>query len=425
MQKKALVFGLGKSGLAASKYLHKIGFSVFGFDDKKVEDLPEYISFVNSLEKEFLESITVAIYSPGIPKENPNFQTILKYCKIVEGEAEFGLQRIAPYAKEIIGITGTKGKTTLTSFISHVLNGKALGNVGFPFTEYLCLEEKKEPIAAELSSFQIESLKTKSLDQGVITNISPDHLDRYKDCKEYAFVKVQMASFIKEGGKLFLPKDLFIEFASFLQNLPLQFFFVEKVLDDFSKSALFTKIKKECSEKLLGMEMLALARALTQDVSDADFLSAIHTFEKPLHRMEFVTTISGVAFINDSKATNIESVFYGVRQVGKPKHLIMGGSDKGLDFSGLSDLTKENVKKVYAIGECAKKIQIALQEKIPVGLYSSLEEAVYAAFFSAKPNESVMLSPACASYDQFKSYAHRGDTFKQIVEELQKKEINR
>ncbi|PCI94401.1 UDP-N-acetylmuramoyl-L-alanine--D-glutamate ligase [Candidatus Aerophobetes bacterium] len=409
MKKKALILGLGVSGSAAKDFLVKMGYRVFIVDNKNDKHL----------SIDLVKSVDLAVISPGVPKENSFYKLICKYAKNFVGEAELGLLNIfkEDNKTKIIAVTGTNGKTTLCLFLEHLLSAKALGNVGIPFTRYLEMQERNKTIIAELSSFQIETLKAKVIDTAIITNISPDHLDRYKDFDEYARSKLFIAACIKKGGKLILPKEIFSKYKTETFQNDIKVIFIEDLMKIYTC---------EDVENPIGIEAFIIAKEIAGDAFlNEVFLEKLKTFKKPPHRLEIFANISGISFVDDSKATNIESTLFAAKSILAKKHIIMGGSDKGLDFNQLLSLTKEGVVAVYAIGDCAKKIQLALQEKMPVTLYRNLEDATLAAFKLAKSNDVVLLSPGCPSYDHFDNFEHRGRVFKQCVYKIQKEEFFR
>lgn len=388
-EKIALILGAGMSGLSAKKFLEQKGYLVHLIDNKTDKHLS--IDLVHSAD--------LTVVSPGVPRENSFYRLLQKHSKKFVGEAELGLVELSKNAT-IIGVTGTNGKTTLVHCLSYLLNAKALGNIGTPFTSY---EAKKgETIISELSSFQIETLIEKTLDVAIITNITPDHLDRYKSYDEYAKTKFHITDALKKGGRFIISKDLYEKHKSCITNKEIQIVFEE----DLEKGT---------------SQLSTLCRYLTKDLlTKEEFENKMASFKKPEHRLEYVLTAQGRVFINDSKATNVESTLFGVKSILPKKHIIMGGSEKGLDYHDLIDLARENVAFVYLIGQCKEKMQTALQDKIPSAFYRDLEEAMRAAFSKAKPGEVVLLSPAAPSFDAFKNFEHRGQVFKQLASQIQK-----
>ncbi|MCH9630325.1 MAG: UDP-N-acetylmuramoylalanine--D-glutamate ligase [Chlamydiia bacterium] len=409
MEKKALILGLGISGTAAKDFLESRGYLVYLIDNKHDKHL----------SIDLVKSVDLAVVSPGVPRENSFYKLICKYAKNFVGEAELGLSNISKDDKDtrVIAVTGTNGKTTLCLFLEHLLSAKALGNVGIPFTRYFEMQERRETIIAELSSFQLETLRSKVFDAAIITNITPDHLDRYNSFDEYARAKLSIADCIKKGGKLILQREVFLKYKNDIDQRGIDVIYIDDLMHEFPSDDM---------ESPIGKQSYAIAKEIAGEAfSSVVFDKKLRTFKKPLHRLESFANLKEVRFVDDSKATNIESVLFAAKSILAKKHIIMGGSDKGLDFSQLLSLTKEGVVAIYAIGDCAKKIQLALQEKIPVTLYRNLEEATLAAFKLAKPNDVVLLSPGCPSYDQFDNFEHRGNVFKQCVHKIQKEEFSR
>lgn len=393
---RALVVGMGKSGRGAACFLLKLGYEVVGYDDRSFEVLG-----VQKFQKN--EAFDLVILSPGVPPTHPMAE---HPCEVI-GEAELAFR----YMKNrCIGITGTNGKTTLTLLITHVLNqsgiqARALGNVGESLCEYLVNPQENEIIIAELSSFQLETLKTPILDHGVILNITPDHLDRYPSFEVYAQTKCRLKDLVK--GDLVVTKDA----AKFLSG---------KKLEVISSDSYLHLTKKERYWRILGYDMAMFAYAICNKygVTFEQFEESVKSFQKPEHRLEYVGEVKNIHFFNDSKGTNVEASLYAVSQVEGPIHLIAGGMSKKGSFDKWKTIFPGKVRKIFAIGETADQIAQELSETIPVKQFSSLEEAVREAFNEAQTGETVLLSPGCASWDQFSSYEERGKKFKQYVLEL-------
>ena len=438
-----LVIGLGLSGRAACELLLREKQQVIGVDRNISQEAVAswYKNFTGSFQlfnehdEMDLGKIEKAILSPGISLENPFVQKVLQNKIPVIGEAEFALSRIQ---RPCIGITGSNGKTTTTLFLAHLLTcaglqGKAIGNVGLPFSTYLLNSQPEDICVCELSSYQLETLKTPCLDFGVILEITPDHMDRYKTFRDYAFAKFNMLRCLKPQAKAFVAYPTFQSFESEITSLhpavnsiPFMFCFQNK-----NSYLQLTKNKEYCDflplikEKALGAELIFLGAQLLEffSLEKSILHEALQTFKKPEHRLEFVDVVKEIAFYNDSKATNVESVLYAVKNLEKQIYLIVGGKDKQLCFDPWIEAFKHTVEHVFAIGECAKKIQKTLEPTIKVDLCETLETALRRAFHQATPRSKILLSPGCASFDQFKDYRHRGECFKNYVTAL-KKEVD-
>lgn len=396
---KVLVFGLGLSGRSAAKFLQKRGACVSGFDDKNREDAP--FEIYTDLEKLSLQSFDLIVYSPGIRKEHPLFKKAHALSIPLVGEIELAADALKGF---VIGVTGTNGKSTTTALIAHLLNfagrpALACGNIGKPLTE--AIDELQDKIAViELSSYQIEDLSLSILDIGLFLNLTADHLDRYHTMENYAQAKFKMQKLMKPGGVFFYEKELEVLWSELI---------------DLNLSRPFNTKDLDAHQNVQG----AYAVLKEMGISKETFLDGMKSFKGLEHRLEYVTEIKKRAFYNDSKATNIESVASALSSFNTPLILIMGGQDKGLDFSALLPYFKEKVKKVFVIGECKHKLKAAFSNAVDVHLCETLNEATHLAYKESLPGDTVLLSPCCSSFDQFKNFEERGRVFKTIVNQLE------
>jgi len=380
---RALVIGFGISGRGAAKLLLQKGYEVIAID-KNPQEMEGVEVFPETAK---IGKVHLTVLSPGIPRSHPQAQG-----REVIGEAELAMRFLKNRA---IGITGTNGKTTLTLLLTHLLNfsgikARALGNLGVSIAEYACHPDPKEFLVIELSSYQLETMVTKGFDYGVITNVSPDHLDRYESFEHYKKTKYRLGELLKEGE--------IIDEDSYLQ---------------LTKNERYWE--SECDP------ILRAAWAISQKLGiDWDqFLEGIKSFKRPQHRMEKVRELEGVTFINDSKGTNSHAVLYGLSQLKGPVLLIAGGKGKGETFENWKKPFEEKVKKVFAIGEIA----LELKEKLKsVTVCNDLEEAVTEAYHASKKGDTILLSPGAASFDQFQNYEERGKKFKDYVKQLKEKQ---
>ncbi|NGX37755.1 MAG: UDP-N-acetylmuramoylalanine--D-glutamate ligase [Chlamydiae bacterium] len=366
---KALVLGLGVSGKSAQNFLEKRGVSVVGVDDtlapQKIDNLSGFDLFVPS---------------PGIAKTHPLYQMAIEQKIPIKGEAELALEACTV---PCIGVTGTNGKTTVVKMIEHCLNAngveaKAVGNVGMPLTS--C--EQKGIWIVELSSFQLETLHAIVFDVGLVLNIEEDHLDRYESFHDYAMAKAHLENCIKEKGDLFVHESV----DEGLFSKPFQYFVGHN-------------------------EMAARLACAHFGIKNFD---ALLSFEKPPHRLEFVTQIDDVAYYNDSKATNVAAVLNALEEIDSDVVLIIGGQDKDLSFEPLRQARKK-LAHVIVFGQAREKIADALQGLSDVHKVETLHQAVEKAALCAKKADVVLFSPGCASFDAFKNYEERGEAFKRIV----------
>jgi UDP-N-acetylmuramoylalanine--D-glutamate ligase len=399
---KSMVLGLGISGRAAASFLLSRGFPVIGVDKKEgalrlVPEIQELIKrgLVLASEESSLDFIDQVILSPGIPLSHPLVVEAKKQNIEVVGEVEFAFRYIR---NRCVGITGSNGKTTTTLLITHVLNScgisaRALGNVGVGLSTYLFNPNLDEILVVELSSFQLETLKSRVLDYALILNITENHLDRYDSMKEYAEAKLSIQNCLKEKGNLFVSKQ------------------VEK---NFS-----------CNGKIFDCEdshqNLQAAFAICKEfgITEESFWEAEKTFRKPPHRIEWVAKVNGIDIYNDSKSTNVESVIYALKQFSGPLILIVGGTDKGSSYLPWIEHFQGKVKHVVAYGSAKEKIENQIGAFIPFTKLGPFADAVDMAISLGQEKDTILLSPGCSSYDQFPNFERRGEAFKELI--LQRK----
>ena len=442
--KKALVVGLGVSGMSAAAFLLKRGASVTGIDkDKKgVEEKPEYSQlcqqglqvfsedeFISGNPDIILESFDIIVVSPGVPQGHPIYQAAIKQGVEVVGEIELACRNID---QPFIGITGTNGKTTVSLLIAHVLNvsgksAKVVGNAGIPLTSEI-MEDDHSILVCELSSYQLETMRCRIIDYAALLNITPDHLDRYESMEDYAKAKISIASCLKTYGKLYIEESAYKKYVSlFGAFIPKTYGYSQSCDVYTDKDTIFFKEGvdlllpklyrgKSCHDVENIMAAFALCSQL--GVTPEEFSEAFESFQKPPHRIEFVTEVRGVAFYNDSKGTNPDAVIRAVESMSGNVVLIAGGQDKGTGYSSWILPFKGKVQTVCAIGQAKKIIEQELGCDLQIIPCETLEKAVKTAFSIAKEGENVLLSPGCSSFDMFKNYEHRGNAFKQIVHEL-------
>jgi UDP-N-acetylmuramoylalanine--D-glutamate ligase len=342
---------------------------------------------------------------------------------------------------KIIGVTGSNGKTTTTSMTYHICKNAGIscamaGNIGYSFARQVA-EDPKAWYILEVSSFQLDDIKTFNPDIAILTNITEDHLDRY----EYKF-----ENYIRSKFRIIMnqtSKDYFIYCEDdpvikqyinqySIPSNPLPFTMQHELnKGGFIRNGQMTiqgtgeRVQMSIYDfALKGIHnqyntMAAGIAAMTVGIRKQKIREAIQSFEALEHRMEYVSTVRGVEFINDSKATNVNSTWYALESMTKPVILILGGIDKGNDYSLIRELVKEKVKAIVCLGMDNRKIHEAFQNEIQVMVNTtSAEEAVKAAFHFAKKGDVVLLSPACASFDLFKNYEDSGKQFKEAVKDL-------
>lgn len=436
LNQRILVIGLGLSGRSAVRFLIRQGALVVGVDHDQnhLENHPEVQNLkqagmeARSDQERFgFENIALVILSPGVPSTHPLVLEALRNGIEVIGEIELGCRHIN---NPILGVTGTNGKTTTTLLIAHVLNAcgisaKALGNVGSPFTQEIMDLDPADVIVLELSSYQLETLQQKVLDAALLLNITPDHLDRYRDMEEYAAAKCRMQLCLKAGGALVIESHTSHAYQHLLQKTPILTYGYAADLPLYSD----LKSVYHCGQKVFDLPssiagrshhdlenaMGAYALCASRGVTGSQFIQAFQTFQKPAHRIEFVLEHDGVKYYDDSKGTNIDAVIRAVESLDGPIILIAGGVDKGAAYTPWIKAFKGKVKGILAIGQAADKICKGLGERFSVEIINDLEQAVARAAVLAEKGDTILLSPGCASFDMFKDYAHRGEVFQRAV----------
>ena len=445
MKKKLVILGGGESGVGAALLGQKKGYDVLLFDESSLKD-----GYRNELQKagiDFLEkeisdeqllSADEVVKSPGIPDKNELVKKIRQNGIEVISEIELAYRYKGD--SKIIAITGSNGKSTTTSMIYHIckhagLNAALVGNIGYSFARQVA-QDPKPVYVAEISSFQLDDIKEFRPDVAVLLNITEDHLDRY-DYKFEHYIQSKFRIAINQTSEDYfiynLDDEVIMDFLKRNQiqskQLPISMKKqVEKgayIKDDEMKVQAGTeRIEMSVYDFALKGKhnqyntMAACVAGATMDIRKNKIREAVQTFESLEHRMEPVATVRGVEFINDSKATNVNSTWFALESINKPTILIMGGIDKGNDYSLIRDLVKEKVKAIVCLGIDNKKIHDAFESDVKVVDTTNAEDAVQAAFHLATVGDVVLLSPACASFDLFKNYEDRGTQFKKAVRDL-------
>ncbi|PKM92959.1 MAG: UDP-N-acetylmuramoyl-L-alanine--D-glutamate ligase, partial [Elusimicrobia bacterium HGW-Elusimicrobia-4] len=327
--------------------------------------------------------------------------------------------------KMIIAITGTNGKTTTTSMVGEALSDAGYknivcGNIGAPVCDFIEKSDAQTYIIMEVSSYQLEYTKRFAPHISAVLNITPDHLHRHKTMENYADIKSKIFTNQKKNDFcIFNKEDKLCLKLSRKCSSKIRFFSA-KENEKFSPEAnqphaenLKIPGEHNIENALASIEMLICA-----GLSKKTILKSLSDFKGVEHRLEFVREFCGVKYINDSKSTNVSSTFVAIKSFNQPIILILGGRDKGSPYTPLIPLIKNNVKKIIAIGEAKKKIFIQLKDATDIILLDNVEAAVKKAGEVAVVGDVVMLSPACASFDQFKNYEERGKFFKKIVNNL-------
>ena len=443
MAHKCYILGAGESGAGSAVLAAKQGYEVFVSDGSTIKDIYKKelaahgVAFEEgSHDAERILQADEIMKSPGIPEAAPIMKQIR--AKGIPVISEIELAWRFKGASKIIGITGSNGKTTTTALTYHIcrhagLNCALVGNIGVSIARQIALDPK-EIYVAEISSFQLDDVHAFRAEVAVLLNISEDHLDRY----EYNFGNYIAAKFKIAQNQH--PDDYFIYCAddtviqrtlnqySFISN-PLPFTMKQEPKKGaFIKDGQMTialnddKIVMSVDDfKIKGKHnqyntMAAGIAAATLGIRKEKIREAITSFESLEHRMEMVAMVKGVEYINDSKATNINSTWFALESMSRPTILILGGVDKGNDYSILQEMVGEKVKAIICLGVDNQKIHQAFGGMVPQIVDTlSAEEAVQAAYQLASKGDTVLLSPACASFDLFKNYEDRGNQFKKAV----------
>ncbi len=442
---KISVIGAVRSGVAAAKLIKKLGGVPFVSDSGDSEKLKKSMTELQSKNMEFefgrhserAYDCNLMVVSPGVPSDSEVITTAkMKGIKIIS-EVELASRFCAG---NIIAITGTNGKTTTTSLCGYLFNRCGVktyvaGNIGTAFSDIVLDVKENEFVSLEVSSFQLDYIESFKPKVSIILNITPDHLNRYENKFEnYTQSKLRIYENQTAEDYLIINKDdLSLQknvtgqlsgtyYFSLSQNIKNGCYLSEDSIY-FAENGVKKFECKTSDIQLRGahnwsnaMSVITAAKLFSLD--NDKIISALKTFKAVEHRLELVSELNGVKFINDSKATNVDSVVYALKSFDDPIHLILGGQDKGNDYGEIEDLVKKNVKQIYAIGSSSGKIKDYFSGKINVKIYSSLKEAVVNAFENAERKEVVLLSPACASFDMFENYEDRGKRFKQIVKNL-------
>lgn len=439
---RALVVGLGVSGLAASRLLTELGWQVRANDGAAAEDIAAQLQqlpgdveqVVGGHPENVLNGITMAVVSPGVPWDLPLLAAArAKGIEVVnEVELAFRHRGDAP----LVGVTGSNGKSTVTSLIGEVLKTAGLrvgvgGNLGNPASA-LVQEEGVQAQVWELSSFQLEGCTTLRPRVAVLCNISPDHLDRHGSVAAYAAAKARIFAAQGDDDLAVLNADDPVVAAMRPPAAVAWFSLLDPQRDGhlagdtlvLAGDALLTRPELPILGDHNVANCLAAALAARHLGIDRETIAAgLRRFQGLPHRHRLVAERSGVRWIDDSKGTNIGATAAGL--LGYPKgrvHLILGGLSKDQDFSNLAPAVASRAKRVYLIGRAAADIGAALAGAAEVEHCGDLEKAVNSAAALARPGDVVLLSPACASFDQFRSYAHRGEEFARLVAELREVE---
>lgn len=409
---RALVVGMEKSGRAAFEFLHAHGAKATAADLK----LQSVAGFRLQTDELFDEDWDLIVPSPGVPLDVPGIARAKERGVPVIGEVELA----APYLEgPVVGITGSNGKTTTTSLVGHIFRASRTpvqvgGNIGVPVIALTATSRADQWNVLELSSFQLETIETFRADIGVCLNVTRNHLDRHHTFAAYAAAKANLFRTQKAGDFAVLnaEDEVCRSFADITAAGTVWFSGGE--IGNLMPAEDVPIPGSHNAENV----MAAAAVAEIAGIAKSQVVSAVKTFQAVEHRLEFVREIRGVRFYNDSKATSVDATMKALDSFAGNLWVILGGKDKGSDYTVLRETLHRKARAALLIGAAAKKIESEIAGSTPVILSGTLDCAVAEAWKNAAPGDTILLAPACSSFDQFQSYEHRGRIFKDLVNGL-------
>jgi UDP-N-acetylmuramoylalanine--D-glutamate ligase len=465
--KNIVVVGLGRTGLAAARFLHQKGARVLVADTADETQLGDSVGTLRKMGVALelgphritsFQNADLMVVSPGVSHTiEPIAQARVRGVPLMS-EVELASRFIK---EPIVAVTGTNGKTTTTALLGQMLKNSSIsvfvgGNIGNPLIEYVGSGQKMQVVVAEISSFQLDTIERFRPKVSVLLNITADHLDRYPDFKAYADSKIrvfrnQQADDVAvlngsdpliraktqkiKSQRLFFPALEADEQGAVLngKRIILNLDKLKGIQSEFQnlKSKIQNQVHLDISKiRLRGRHNFenacaASLAALASGATLEGIQKTLDHFKGLAHRLEPVATVNGVRYYNDSKATNVDGVLRALDSFSKPVLLLMGGRDKGSNFSVLQDRIGTHAKELIVMGEAAEAIRSALGQLLPTKVAASMQDAVTTAFEDADPEDVVLFSPGCASFDWYSNYAERGDDFRRAVEEIKKRAANK
>jgi len=446
--KRVLVVGLGKSGLSAAMFLRKLGARVTVSDTRSAtalaKEIPTLLDAGIMVEAGGHGLLTfrrqdLIVVSPGVPMDTPEVKQSLEYGMKVIGELELASRFLKG---RVVAITGSNGKTTTTTLVGKIFSDAGVqtqigGNIGLPVIDLIEKSTPETTNVLEVSSFQLETIEEFHPHIAVVLNITPDHLDRHGSFESYAGAKTRITE--RQGPDDFLvlnAEDKPTQMVAAKSKAQIYWFSPRRPIKQgafmHGESVVFIPREGAKPEPVMPVAeihlkgahnvenvLAAVCAARLAGIPAEKIRASVAAFKAVEHRLEFVRTVNGVEYYNDSKATNVDAAMKALASFPKGIHLILGGKDKDSDYTLMADLLRERVKAVYTIGSAAEKIERHLQGVVKMVAAGTLATAVTEAAKAAAPGEVVLLSPACSSFDQFDNYEHRGRMFRQFVNELQ------
>ena len=445
--KRVLVVGLGKSGIAAAMFLRRQGARVTVSDSRSAvalaKEIPALLDAGIMVESGGHGLLTfrrqdLIVISPGVPLDTPEVKQVIGYGMPVIGELELASRFLKG---RIVAITGSNGKTTTTTLIGKILKDAGLptlvgGNIGTPVIDLVAESTEESLDVLEVSSFQLETIEQFRPWIALVLNITPDHLDRHGSFANYAAMKTRITERQEASDFLILnAEDKPTQMVAAKTKAQIFWFSSRRPIKQgtfvHGESIVFIPAEGATAEPIMPVAeimlrgahnvenvLAAVCAARLAGVSAEKIRSSVASFKAVEHRLEFVRCLQGVDYFNDSKATNVDAAIKAVEAFPSGIHLILGGKDKESDYTLLNPLLRERVKAVYTIGSAAEKIERELKGVVKMVGAGTIDVAVREASKAAVPGDVVLLAPACSSFDQFENYEHRGRTFRQIVNEL-------
>lgn len=449
--KRVLVVGLARTGVATALFCAERGARVAATDTRSADELGDCVSKLRDAGVQLqlggysdaiLHGQELVVPSPGVPADAPLLIHARDLKITVWSEIELASWFLHG---RLIGITGSNGKTTTTTLVDHILRHAGFatvlaGNIGTPLIAQANKTAEGTVTVAELSSFQLELIETFRPSIAVLLNLTPDHLDRHKTFSAYAAAKARIFENQIEEDAAILNLD---DAASreIVPSRPQVFWFSRKTNVEqgafVSNGKLIFRRNNE-EEEILNCDEISLPGAHNLEnvlaatiaarlagVQSPQIAEAVHSFAGVEHRLEFVSEIHGARYYNDSKATNVDATLKALEAFPGRIIVILGGKDKASDYSPLRELLRERAILALLIGSVAEKIERQIAGSVAIERAGTLERAVQIATCTAQPGDVVLLAPACASFDQFQNYEHRGRVFKELVRQLQRNDETR
>lgn len=445
--KRVLVVGLGKSGLAAALFLREQGARVTVSDTRSsvalAGEIPALLDAGIMVEAGGHGLLTfrrqdLIVVSPGVPLDTPEVKQVIAFGLPVIGELELASRYLHG---QVVAITGSNGKTTTTTLVGKIFADAGQvtqvgGNIGLPVIELIEKSTIETVNVLEVSSFQLETVVDFHPQIAAILNLTPDHLDRHGNFEHYAGAKEKIFARQTADDALVLNgDDRRVQLCAGRTKSRVFWFSTTKIVKQgaFLREGVVAFVAKEggvtepimpvAEIKLKGTHnvenvLAAVCIARVAGIPAESIRASVASFTAVEHRLEFVADMHGVAYYNDSKATNVDATMKAVASFPRGVHLILGGKDKDSDYSLLAPLLRERISVVYTIGSAAEKIERQLEGVVKIVRAGTLEIAVNAAAEASQQGDTVLLAPACSSFDQFENYEHRGRIFRELVHGL-------